>query len=331
MKITWVLMTLASLAFGLYLTSETVKDYLQYDVFTTIKRIASSSTILPSVTFCFINPETKDLQSFFVLNVFARNVKEHDYPVLIGEQFYDDNIGTWEAGDCIKFHHFTNKNDKTKLFTAERLDQQLLFEINITRNFDFMYVFLSDNYDNILDLSQLVATSYNVMGNYDIAFKKEVDLKLEEPYNPCQNVSDITYKQSNCLAKCKNQRFFDKYNCTLGNFYSIPGCSFCKEIISNFSEFDLLCKEDCPRECTSIQFDTLVSNPQLDPNSPVKLEIFVWPLEFDYIEISQTPKMSGFSLMNEIGGAMGLFVGITCMSLLEFLEFFWELFLIFYK
>jgi hypothetical protein len=41
--------------------------------------------------------------------------------------------------------------------------------------------------------------------------------------------------------------------------------------------------------------------------------------------------MSGFSLMNEIGGAMGLFVGITCMSLLEFLEFFWELFLIFYK
>jgi len=28
MKITWVLMTLVSLAFGLYLTSETVKDYL---------------------------------------------------------------------------------------------------------------------------------------------------------------------------------------------------------------------------------------------------------------------------------------------------------------
>ena len=55
--------------------------------------------------------------------------------------------------------------------------------IDLNRSFDFLFVFLSDNYDNILDWSQLVATSYNVEGNYDIAFKKEVEIKLEDPYN----------------------------------------------------------------------------------------------------------------------------------------------------
>ena len=62
-----------------------------------------------------------------------------------------------------------------------------------------------------------------------------------------------------------------------------------------------------------------------------KFEFDVWPLDLSYIEISQTPKMSGYSLLNEIGGALGLFVGITCLSLLEFLEFFFELVFVFYK
>jgi hypothetical protein len=50
-----------------------------------------------------------------------------------------------------------------------------------------------------------------------------------------------------------------------------------------------------------------------------------------YIEIRQTPKMSGNSLLNEIGGAMGLFVDISFFSLLELLEFFFEIFLVFDK
>ncbi len=330
MKICWLLITLISFAFGLYLVSETIRDYLQYDVFTTIKIISSNSTVLPSVTFCFINPETKDLRSFFDKAFLIRNEKKNDYPVLIGEQFYDDNIGEWEAGDCIKFHHFTNQSE-TKLLIAKSLDEVFLFQINLNRSFDFIYVFLSDNYDNILDWSQLVASSYNVKGLYDIAFKKEVEIKLEEPYNHCQNVSDLTFRQSNCLVQCKNKNFVDKHNCTLGNYYSIPGYSICEKSISSSLEFDSVCEDKCPKECTTITFDTLINNPNMHPNSSNNLDIYVWSLDFDYIEINQTPKMSGYSLLNEIGGALGLFVGITCVSLFEFLEFFFELFLVFYK
>ena len=324
MKVTWVVMTLISLAFGLYLTSETIREYLQYDVFTTIERIPSSSTLVPSVTFCFNNPETKDLRSFF--NVASFNETEYNNSTnLTGEQFFDENLGKLDSGDCMKFNHFTNKSD-AKIFTADTTTDLLHFDINLNMKFSFIYIFLSDNHDNILDWSQYVTTSYNVKGDYQVAFKKEVEIKLEEPYNQCKNVSDITYRQTNCLAQCKNKNFVSKYNCTLGNFYSVPSYNFCNRMISNSLEFNSVCKEECPKECTTLNFDNLISNPQLNPNSTDKLTFLVWALDLNYIEISQIPKMSGFSLLNEIGGALGLFVGLSCLSLLEFLEFFLELF-----
>ena len=321
-------MTLISLAFGLYLTSETVKDYLQYDVFTTVKHIHATSILLPSVTFCFRGSETKNLAAFFHNASFVKDEKGHDiYANLTGEQFSDETMLKWTASDCIKFNHFTNKSD-SRLFAAESSNDYLWFQIDLNVNFSYLYVFLSDNNDDILDWSHYVTSSYNVKGYYNIAYKKEVEYKLEEPYNQCQNVSDLTYRQTNCIAQCKNENFERYYNCKPRNFYSSPGYSFCE--VSHSPKFDSVCEEKCHKECTKIEFDTIVSNPQINPSSPEKLDFFVWPLELYYIEISQTPKMSGYSLMNEIGGALGLFVGITCLSFLEFLEFFFEIFLIFY-
>ena len=318
MKITWVLMTLFSLAVGLYLTSETIEEYLQYEVFTSIKRVPSNYILMPSVTFCFDNPEIKDLKSFFNEASFI-NDKYNNSTNLTGEQFYNENLKGFmmTAKDCIKFNHHSNKSD-TKLFIAKSLDEFFSFQINLNLSFDFIYVFLSDNHDNILEWSQYVTSYSNKNVGYEevrnkedyrqIAFKKEVELKLEEPYNRCQNVYDLTYRQSNCIAQCKNKKFVGRHNCTLGNFYSIPGYSFCNINVSYSLEFDSDCKEDCPEECTSTQFQTLIDNQKMGSNFTHKFEFDVWPLDLSYIEISQTPKMSDYSLLNEIGGALGLWV-----------------------
>ena len=282
---------------------------------------------MPSVTFCFRGSDTKDLHTLFSYAYFRTlNKLLQEKSNLTGEHFSQEGL----SGDCIMFNHFTNRSD-TKLFIASSLKDSFYFKIDMTKKFQLFDVFLSDNYQNIMDNHQFLTTSYNVKGFYDVSLKKEIEVQLEEPYNQCQNVSDLTYRQSNCLVQCKNENFERYYNCTLRKFYSTPGYSFCNLKVSLSSEFDSLCKEKCPKECTTIKFNTLVNNPQLNPNSSEKLEFYVWPLDLGYIEISQTPKMSGFSLMNEIGGALGLFVGITCLSLLEFLEFFFEVFLILYK
>ena len=328
MKICWIALTLVSLAIGLFLTSGTVKDYLEYDVFTQTKYISSSSSTFPSVTFCFKNPETKDLNSFFEKAEFyflnGSNANLTGYP------YYDEEFGHWGLANCIKFNHFNNKS-RTKLFSAESSGDYLSFEIDLRVKFDDMRVFLSDNYNNIIDWSQFVIYSLNVSGYYEMVLKKEVDIKLEEPYNKCENLSDITYRQANCIIQCKNKNFANNYNCTLRNFYSNSEYITCNKDINNTSEFDSDCQKICPKECTTTKYDILVMNPQLALKSSETLEFYVWYLDLNYIERSQTPKMSGFSLLNEIGGALGLFVGITVLSLLEIFEYLFEIFLLFYK
>jgi len=322
-------MALVSVSFGLFVIANTVITFLKYDVFTQTKRIVASSLLMPSVTFCFKNPETKDLNSFFDTAEFE--TKNRLKTNLTGEYFSDEDLEYWDAfGDCIKFNHFTNKSD-TQLFAANSSDDIFIFEIDLNVKFERLRVFLSDNYNNVIDLSQYLTTSFSVSGFYSIAFRKEVEIKLEEPYNQCKNVSDITYRQADCLVQCKNKNFANNYNCTLRNFYSVSGYAFCKESFYNSIEFDSDCQKICPKECTTTKYDILVMNPQLALKSSEKLEFYVWYSDLDYIEISQTPKMSGYSLINEIGGALGLFVGITFLSIFELLEYLFEIFLVFYK
>ena len=328
LKVVWSLMALVSVSFGFFVILNTISTFLKYEVFTQTKRIPATSSLMPSVSFCLYASENKDLNAFFAnaqfrtLGYLSSN--------LTGEQFYEKYFEDWGLTDCIKFNHYANKNDN-RLFTAKSLDDFLYFKIDLKKRFSKMYVLLSDNYENTLDWSKLVTISYNVKGKYSISFRKEVELKLGEPYNLCQNVSDITYRRSNCLAQCWNRNFVRKYNCTFGNYYFIPGYEFCHDIFSNSSEFDSVCEEQCPKECTTIKFNIRHDNPDMGSNSSDSLEFEVWYSDLSYIEISQTPKMTGFSLMNEIGGALGLFVGITFLSLLELFEFFFEIFLVFYR
>ena len=237
----------------------------------------------------------------------------------------------WDkSGDCIKFNHFINRSD-TKLFIAYSSEDTFIFEIDLSTKFKRLRVFLSDNYNNILDWSQYLTSCYNVKGFYSIALKKELEIKLEEPYNQCQNISDITYRQVNCLVLCKNNNFLSRYNCTLRNFYSNLTRSTCNRNISNTLEFESDCLQQCPKECTTTKFDILHNNPDLVSNSSDKLTFHIWYLDLNYIEIRQTPKMSDFSLLNEIGGALGLFVGVTFLSILELLEYLFEVFFVLYK
>ncbi len=277
---------------------------------------------MPSVTFCFSESETKDLNSFF--NKASFSTPYGLITNLTGEQYNDTIIG-----DCVKFNHFTNKSDVTLFSANSSANTAFLFEIDAGIKFSRVFFFLADNYNNVLDWSQFVTFSYYFKSHFVINIKKEVDIKLEEPFNQCKNVSDVTYRQSNCLCQCKNEQFANKHNCTLKNYFSTPGYSFCNKDLSSSLEFDSVCKEQCPKECTTTKFEVLLNDPNLNTNSSNILSFNVYYLDLSYIEITQTPKMSGYSLMNEIGGALGLFIGILCLSFIEFLEFFFEVFLVF--
>lgn len=254
---------------------------------------------------------------------------------LTGEWFIPSlAVDDYISYNCIKFNHLKTQNYQ-RLFGTNSLNPMshyINFHINENTSISFLDIFISDNYLNILDWSQLRAgfTFENKKGLYFFLTKTQ-EYKLEEPYNQCQSMADLTYRQANCLAQCKNKNFVNKYDCTLRNYYSIPGYKICP-INVTASEFDSECESQCPKECGSTAFQAAIS--EFESNALFTTNAselsFVYS-DISYLEMSQTPKMTGFSLIASIGGALGLFIGIRFLSLVELFEYLTEIFCVLYK
>lgn len=313
-------MTLLSLLAGVYIIANTIQDFLKFDVFTQTKRIHSDSNSLPSVTFC---SDATDLRSLFSQALFIERFGTTD---LRGHVFYESNLAYdgFPYYHCIQFNNFRNK---TKEFVSDKDSDPEILRFNVKLgNVKFMDVFISDYYMDILDWSQFVTGfGNNARGDFYIALTKSIELQSEEPYNHCQLLADQTYRRVNCMAQCENNQSIGKYNCTMGNYYSIPGYDFCPKDVSK-SEFGSVCGQQCPQECHKTKFMAVVSiiESKHQPNDSVLLDFFY--SDISYIEVSQTPKMNGFSLISNIGGALGLFIGVRFLSMVELLEYLTEIF-----
>jgi hypothetical protein len=276
---------------------------------------------MPSITFCAFENQSVDFKSFFHVAYF-QNFNDSTMN-LTGEEFFYQ-LDQFEQ-KCFKINHYNN-NSSQELLTAKYLvSDYFRFEVNLSTQFNNVDVYLSDNYLNTLDWTQLVTTFGNAnKGWIDIKTTKVVEHQVGRPHNKCKDMFDITYRKLNCLDQCKNRNYVSKYNCTLRNYYSLLDYQFC-----NFSldEFDLVCDQECPKECSSTKFDQRVYTSQRNDS----LTIDVYYSDLTYIERKETPKMTELSLLNEIGGALSLFVGVTFLGLLEFVEFFFEIVFVFYK
>lgn len=316
MKLTWTLLTLVSLFAGVYIIISTIKDYLEHDVLTQTKRIQPAQSILPAVIFCAFN----DVNASNIFQEAAYNNWKYE-SIMDGESF--QAFPDFGCTGCIKF------NNASKLFLAKDPFWDVL-SFKALKDFGSISVFIIDNYINILSFSDLV-TNIEFKNQASIYFQvsKRVEKTLAQPYSPCRSMSDQGYRQINCIAECRNNHFLRKYNCTLINYYSTPGYAYCNKRLRYSYEFDGECKQQCPEECFLIKFETRVMS--LDDWDFGGHSIEISYSDLSYIEISQTPKMTGFTLISSIGGALGLFIGIRFLSLVELFEYFADIFLILFS
>ncbi len=329
MKLIWLIMTVISLSVGIYVISQTIVDYQMYDVLTLTKRIVPDSPILmPSVIFCTTSP---DLYKLFQSSVYrAKNMTMFN---MTGEIFKPNlKIGNTT---CIKFNNYFKDAGSGALFSTNDMNNKFIFTINesVFANF-WVDVFISDNYLNDIDWSEFITTvnPRKSVSNYMyINLKKTKETKIGYPYNQpyyCDDeTTDKAYRYRNCLLQCQNKLFLRNYNCTLINYYSVVGYAYCDQIRLESTEFKAVCDKECPLECTLIMYSADLS---YSDRKDLPQSIRVQFADISYFETSQTPQMTGFNLMNEIGGALGLFIGISFMSLLELLEFLSEIFLVYY-
>jgi hypothetical protein len=85
---------------------------------------------------------------------------------------------------------------------------------------------------------------------------------------------------------------------------------------------------DCPEECDSIQHDishslTKLSTQKFQIDNYIFFSVYYENLQ--YTVIDQIEKMDIFDLISNIGGNLGLFIGISFLSFAELIELFVEI------
>ena len=180
--------------------------------------------------------------------------------------------------------------------------------------------------------------------------------------------SGYFYTQQFCFYQCYQEFIVRKYNCSSARFLSLFNATNCnhQEINSimfandDFSSIFINknCLSACPLECDQALYKTSVSFSQMSENeyyvqsiktrpnltldflnrtlnsqtakeSIVRVNIFYESLS--YTLATESPKLDGISLLGEIGGNLGLFLGISVFSVCEVIEVAIEIFFILNK
>lgn len=196
---------------------------------------------------------------------------------------------------------------------------------------------------------------------------ESVDIKNAELIARTINLTNI-YTQQYCLQLCFQNfliQFCDCYDHTLPNF-SPPGLKACSKFIDSLYNCQFLikrlfyngkndehCLKSCPKECDYVKYDTTISNSQYPSRGYFEfmkkyyenkfkvengtladssiLAVSVFYTSSSYTKITETPSLELYNLLPNIGGTMGLFLGISVLSFVEIIEILIELVALFIK
>ena len=159
-----------------------------------------------------------------------------------------------------------------------------------------------------------------------------------------------TYRQKDCIFFCFQKRVI--LNCSCYNLYhprlfDATPCVSRRQVdcvdrqygLFKSSEIDEECLSQCPLECESIDYDLTISSAAYPTrnyfefnkdyfngtrdfeelrSSLYKINIF-YP-NLGYVELEELPQTSVIDLLSNIGGTMGLYIGISFLSLIEIVE-----------
>jgi hypothetical protein len=189
----------------------------------------------------------------------------------------------------------------------------------------------------------------------EISVNRIFSYKLGLPYNNClKDVKSIgsfdsdlyrfmiqstnySYKQTDCLYYCAGQKLYNYLNITnkidrweniiakYPQYYGTILQMIYSEALKKGLQASCL---DCPEECDSIQYDISHSFTKFSAqNETFENFVFftVYYENLQYTVIDQIAQMNVFDLISNIGGNLGLFIGISFLSFAELIELFVEI------
>jgi len=243
--------------------------------------------------------------------------------------------------DCLRFNGLTNKS--IELFKASSTTDY--FRVLIKSNYivpisDNEYIYYSFRFSNLNvyihhnhlnSLENIEPIQLELNSDYVIEILKDsIEIKLPEPYNLCKEASvDEPYHQSNCIGYCIFKEIKDKYNCTfLQSLFAIKGLEECKLGRNEYPDFEKEFSPGCLKECS---LESCFSEKFTYDDREIRYSDSATYFAFFFrdlstLNITQIPKIDGFTFINNIGGGLGLFMGVAFPTLVEFIQFIFEIF-----
>ncbi len=361
-KIFWLIFLLISTAMASVYIYRGIMAYYNYEVVTLIKQDYGQPTEFPAITFCSLKLyhfENKSLNELIEVASFG-----YDYGIADNISNHLELVNTSSIGKCYRFNSGLNLYSESIPIKQSTFGGQFdSFSLAINAPDGLAVWIHNKSSPPTIELGSGDGNDpINILPGFqtNLAIEKIVEQKLEEPYNHClQNVSMFqrnktvidyikakghSYTQIKCLELCFDLDYITRNPCnctnvTIGNVWSACWLDFESSVINsctfmskrNFYQQDVkeYCSLYCPLECDSVSFSVQINTFKAlfftDPNVAY-FKIFYRSLK--YTLITQKPKMLPFDVISNVGGTLGLFVGLSFVSLFEITEMVIEVILI---
>jgi hypothetical protein len=349
LKIMWLVLFLLSSSVGIYLVIQSFINYFSFDVVTSVKVFKEIPTELPAITFYILRNNKA--------NISLRNlVFRCKFNNLLCNISKDIRINKDKFG----YISYTFKSQQIYFggsYNSLQIGVNLSdISFTKTNKLDGLRIIIHNKTDDPNFYSGISNNGFNLAPglDYEISVKRIFTYKLGLPYNNClKDVKSIgsfdsdlyrymiqstnySYKQTDCLNYCSGRELYNYLNMT-------NKINRMENIIAEYPQYfetmlkvylDMLQKGiyetcfDCPEECDSIQYDVSHSSTKLSPqyelfnNMQIENHIFfsVYYENLQYTVIDQIAQMNEFDLISNIGGNLGLFIGISFLSFAELIE-----------
>ena len=329
---------------GVQNISLAVTDYYNYDKITNIERVTPDNVTFPAITLCtWIYQQEYYLQNKYVstsfipttsLNVSLINgfITDSYFSGISANKWLDFFTIPKLNRDCFRFNAIANKS--VELLRAKsstdgfqvHLNNYFIDHLNAALNEYYNYslfgilVFIGNNHLNSFEKLQPFNLEINNLNLVKIQ-KESTETKLPSPFNPCQEFSGgELYHRWNCVEACVARETKSEFDCTFPlSLFRVHGYTRCNDSGQFYWEkFSGVCQTECPLEdCFSEKFMYDLQSIKYPVGTLLQFAF----RDLSTLNITQIPKTDAFTFLNNIGGGLGLFMGIALPNLLEFLQF----------
>jgi hypothetical protein len=354
LKIMWLILFLLSSSVGIYLVIESFINYFSFDVVTSIKVIKEIPTEFPAITFFIlrnnrVNISLNNLIVECTFNKFSCNIPKDirinkdkfgyiSYTFKSQPTYLSGSYNSMKLGVNLENISFdkTNPLDGLRVIIHNKTDDPNYYIGNSENGFNVAPGF----YFEIL-VNRIFTYKLGLPYNNCLKDVKSIDSFHSDLYRYIIQSTNYSYRQADCINYCAGQKIYNYLNITnkidrweniiakYPQYYeTIAQMIYLEALKKGIYESCL----NCPEECDSIQYDISHSFTKFSiQNETFENFVFftVYYESLQYTVIDQIAQMNEFDLISNIGGNLGLFIGISFLSFAELIELFVEITCIF--